>query len=542
MLKKQILKSFPILCITLIFAVTGFILQVKSQYITKALIDNVLSDERSSVFLKANAVRMLIIAASSILFIFIAKFFETLYYKDAMTRVKSFYIKKLFSKKINEFQTENNATYFSNLTNDMEKIESKFVQPIYQIVYMIVQALISVGVLLYVNYILLLSGIGIGIILGIVTALVNIPIQKHEKQLSDIRGKYTVYVKEIISAFQIIKSNNLEEKAGKDFNIQSENVENKNYYIGKLIAYIILGLVVIAGLLIFGIILTGIYLVYQNLITIGTLFFGFTLMTRVINTFTMVGMELQSVLSLKEVFIAVGQNLKTQDTYQESICMTSFNSTIEFNNVSFNYGDNKILKDVHIRFEKGKKYLITGPSGGGKTTVLKLLRKYFNPSAGSIVIDGKDLKDITCDSYFKRIANIEQQIFLFEDTLRNNITLYKNYPQEKINTVIDAAGLTEFVNNLSEGLNYKITDNGKNISGGEKARIAVARGLITEADIILLDEAFASLDRNIAKKIEQTLLNLKDITVINVSHIIIEENKSYYDAILTVKDGGVHFE
>lgn len=539
MIKKAIRRSYPVLIITLIFAIAALHFQIKAGYITKELVDNVLSENRSLLFLKDKSIQMIILTSISIVFVIIANFFETVFYKKSMINAKSFYIKKLFLKKINEFQAENNAKYFSNLTNDMEKIENGYVFSIYQAAYMLLKTLISIAVLLYVNYLILIAGIIVGVVFAVFVALLGIPISKHRKELSSIFEKYTVYVKEIISAFQIIKTNNLESKALYDFFNKSKNIEDKEFFIGKMISYFLLLMVSIMALLLLGTIIGGIYLVYSKLITIGTLMFAFPLMANVINSFSNIGSSIQNIVSLKKVFQTIDDNLKNSDTYEETIELASFNSSIEFKNVSFSYGENEVLKNVDLKFEKGKKYLIVGPSGGGKTTVLKLLRKYFNPSGGEISVDGKNLKDITPLSYFKNIANIEQQVFLFEDSLYNNITLYKNYSQDEIKEAIKNAGLTSFIENLPGGLGYKITDNGKNISGGEKARIAIARGLITRADLIFLDEAFASLDMETAIRIEQTLLALKDVTVINVSHVVFDKTKEQYDNIITVKNKGI---
>jgi ATP-binding cassette, subfamily B, bacterial len=182
---------------------------------------------------------------------------------------------------------------------------------------------------------------------------------------------------------------------------------------------------------------------------------------------------------------------------------------------------------------------VVGPSGGGKSTILRLLRKYFNPAKGTILIDGVNLKDIKKVDYFNKIANIEQQVFLFEDTLKNNLTLYKNYTNQEIMDAIKRAGLEDFLKTHKEGLKYKIVDNGKNVSGGEKSRIAIARGLLNKADIILLDEAFASLDYNKAKEIEDSILALKNVTIINVSHVKIKENLVKYDIIYSVNNKAV---
>jgi ABC-type multidrug transport system fused ATPase/permease subunit len=193
-----------------------------------------------------------------------------------------------------------------------------------------------------------------------------------------------------------------------------------------------------------------------------------------------------------------------------------------------------VLNDINLQFKKNGKYLIVGPSGG-KSTLLKLFRKYFSPTWGSIAVDGHNMKDVKREQYFSLVANIEQQVFIFEDTIRNNITLYKDYTTDEIEDAVKAAGLNDFVHNLPQGLDTVIYDNGRNISGGERSRIVIARALLNKASILFMDEAFASLDMERAREIEKTILNLKDITVINVSHVIFSDTKNKYDRVITVK-------
>lgn len=232
-------------------------------------------------------------------------------------------------------------------------------------------------------------------------------------------------------------------------------------------------------------------------------------------------------------------SLKNHDDYDETIHLDLFGNSIELRDISFSYGESEILKDVNLDLIKGEKYLVVGPSGGGKSTLLKLLRKYFNPTKGEILIDGKNLKDVKKSSYFNNISNVEQQVFLFEDTLKNNITLYKEYSEEEINLAIKRAGLMDFVEGLQDGIETMIYDNGKNISGGERSRVAIARGLLSKSDIIFLDEAFASLDSKVAKEIENTLLDLEGVTIVNVSHVIFDETKNRYDKVFVVKNKAV---
>jgi ATP-binding cassette subfamily C protein len=245
---------------------------------------------------------------------------------------------------------------------------------------------------------------------------------------------------------------------------------------------------------------------------------------------------LPKILSIKSILKRIDETLKNKTEYHETLDFSGFQSAINLKNVKFGYEDTLVLEDVSVDFEKGKKYLIVGPSGGGKSTILKLLRKYFNPESGDILIDNVPLKDIKKEQYFAHIANIEQNVFLFEDTVRNNLTLYKEYSHEDINSAIERSGLTDFIANLPNGLETMIYDNGKNISGGERSRLAIARGLINKSDIIFLDEAFANLDSEKAKAIEKSLLALSDVTIINVSHIVFKEHQHLYDNVYVVKN------
>ncbi|MDD3123845.1 MAG: ABC transporter ATP-binding protein, partial [Candidatus Izemoplasmatales bacterium] len=456
--------------------------------------------------------------------------------KDVMVKMKSDYIKQVFKKNISEFQRENNALYVSALTNDFNLIEKDYVEQIISLIENFVNFATAIIVIFIINPIILAIGAGMIVLNAIVSVLSSKPIKKHNEERSEMMSKYGGFIKEVLSAFHIIKTNDLESKITKTYKDESTKIQEKKFVIDRIMSYVYAIQNMNFTITFMGLMFFVSYLTLKGVILFSGVAVVATNIDSIIGPVAQLSEALPRIMSVKLLFVRIEETLKNKTVYEETKSFEGLKDKIEFKDVTFRYGENLVLDQIDLSFEKGKKYLVIGPSGGGKSTVLRLLRKYFNPESGSILIDNDNLIDIRKIDYFSKIANIEQQIFLFEETLRNNLTLYKDFSEEEIWDAIDRAGLHEFVISQADGMEKMILDNGKNISGGEKSRIAIARGLLNKADIIFLDEAFASLDYERAKEIEDRLLSLKDVTVINVSHVIIEENKDRYDEIMVVKN------
>lgn len=451
--------------------------------------------------------------------------------------LKKYYISKTFQKDIAEFHKENNGKYISALTNDYSTLEANLITGIYTVANGLINFLVGIWVISSVDVRMLLVGlivIGVNLIVSIITAK---PIQKAYKERSDMFSEYTSYIKEVLSAFHIVKNYNLKEKVSIDYYEKSESIQQKGFIIERMLSFINSFQNFLMQGSFYGILCVIGYLTLIGKITPGGLLLVVTGIERMAWPLFEVSEVFPKLFSSKDLIHKIEKTLENENNYVETVDITDFKDRIAFKNVEFHYDDDEriILSDINLEFKKNGKYLIVGPSGGGKSTLLKLLRKYFNPTKGQIMIDNHDLKDVKKERFFALIANIEQQVFIFEDTIKNNLTLYKEYSNEEIDSAINAAGLREFVNNLSDGLNTIIYDNGKNISGGERSRLVIARALLSKASILLMDEAFASLDMERAREIEKTILNLKNITVINVSHVIFRDTKDLYDRVLTVK-------
>lgn len=215
-----------------------------------------------------------------------------------------------------------------------------------------------------------------------------------------------------------------------------------------------------------------------------------------------------------------GTNRKSLPCIEREIC---------YDGVSFGYADDRpLLRDFNFTAEKGKKYLIKGPSGCGKTTTINLLLRYYDVTSGEITIDGVPIDEY--DTTYSAMTVVRQEAVLFHDTLRNNLTMYNAVSDEKLVTMLQSLGLDRFAN--LEALDDIITENGANLSGGEKKRICLARALLRNTSVLILDEPLANLDESTAKKIEDLLLSISGKLLLVVSHQFSEEKLCLFDDVI----------
>ncbi len=537
-MKKSILKAMPILVIAAIIATLGFVVDGLISLQMMKAIDAVIGMNRdafqSQIFILFGFALLLIPTNLGV------AYFKGLYKRRAIVNAKRYYMDRIFKKDINKFQSENTALYLSTLTNDVSNIEMNYIDGIFEVIVNLMNFIVGIAVIAYVSPIALVAGLVLGVVGTIISIIMSKPLQKHQEHRSAFYTSYTAYIKEFLSAFHIIKSNNLNAKVRADFYKKSEDIQEKGYQIDRIISYISATQIFLEYFMMYGLLGFSVLLAIRGNLTIGGVVLIVNNTEKIMFPLMQISEWLPKILSSKGIFNKIQLLLDDVENHEETIAITDFEDLIHFDEVSFSYDTQEVLSNVSFKFKKGEKYLIVGPSGGGKSTVLKLIRKYFNPGNGKITIDDQNIKHITKETYFQQLANIEQQVFIFEDTIKNNLCLYKKYSDEEVQLAIERAGLANFVDNHPDGLERMLFDNGKNISGGEKSRIAIARGLLQHAKIIILDEAFASLDGVIAREIEKTLLALEDVTVINVSHVVFEESKQSYDQVFMVKNKGVY--
>lgn len=212
---------------------------------------------------------------------------------------------------------------------------------------------------------------------------------------------------------------------------------------------------------------------------------------------------------------------------------------IVFKNVAFSYDDNQVLKDISFTAKQGEVTALVGASGSGKTSILRLISRLYDYDKGQILIDGKDIKNISTDSLFKKISIVFQDVTLFNSSILENIRIgKKDASDEEVIKAATLANCMDFINKLPNGLDTVIGENGSELSGGERQRLSIARAFLKDAPILILDEISASLDVDNEKKIQESLNKLiKDKTVIIISHRL--KSIENVDKIIVIENGDV---
>jgi len=218
----------------------------------------------------------------------------------------------------------------------------------------------------------------------------------------------------------------------------------------------------------------------------------------------------------------------------------TFEQGITVSDVKFGYTEeDTTLQNISAHFERGKKYAIIGSSGCGKSTLVKLLTGYYSKYEGEIAYDGADLHQLDMDKVGELSATIHQNIYLFDESILDNICLHREFSEADLTQALSVSGVDLFLGEGAKNLSDLVGENGSNLSGGQRQRIAVARALILKKPLLILDEGTASLDLQTAYDIESRLLKESDLTLITITHALHPDLLEGYDGILFMENGTI---
>ena len=364
------------------------------------------------------------------------------------------------------------------------------------------------------------------------------PIKDINYEVMENNARVQSYLKESIDGSETIKANTSEvlvkEKTESKFNVLINKVLKASIIENSQDS--LLDLVESVGTIL--ILWVGFSLVKDNMLQIGALITFYALLSyftspikNLIELQPMMQKALVAAERLNDILDSKKEELEYKDI-KESI------NNIEFKNVDFRYGNRELtLKDISLSINKGEKVAIVGESGSGKTSLAKLLLRFYEHEKGSIKINNKDIKDFELGGLRKKIAYIDQNTFLFSDTIVNNIKLGNpDATLDEIKEVCKLSRADEFIEKLPQKYEEYLDENGHNLSGGQRQRLAIARALLKKPDLLILDEATSNLDTITEESIKNTIFNIdKELTCIIIAHRL--STIKNCDKILVMKDG-----
>ena len=464
---------------------------------------------------------------------------EPRFLSRAIRQYRDFAFRRLTEKSISSFRDESTALYLSALTNDAASVEADDLAQQLAILTKLATALGALAMMLYYSPLLTAVAIGLTLLPLLASLLTGRQLQAVERRVSDRNRDFTAALTDCLNGFSVVKTFRAEKEIFRLFAASNQALEQEKLRrnrIKRLIGMIgaLTGIVAQLGVFLIGaaMALSG------SGLTAGTVILFVNLMNFLIEPVATLPGLLAGRRAARGLIDKLAAALEKDDRAGGTVQLPPLTDSLRLEHVSFGYEAGKdVLHDVSATFEAGKAYAVVGGSGSGKSTLLRLLTAGSTGYRGAIRFDGTELADIAPEALYEQLSIIQQNVFVFDASLRDNITMFRDFPAPALNAAIDRAHLRELVD--ARGENYRCGEGGKALSGGEKQRVSIARSLLKQSSLLLADEMTAALDAQTAHEVADDLLSLDGITRIVVTHSLEAALLRRYDAILVLKDGRV---
>ena len=492
-------------------------------------------------------------------------YFRTKFSTKAVLQYRKTAYHYLSKKKVTEFYGQNTAVYLSALNTDLQKIKEDFLDQIPILSQIVICGIGAVLVMIRYNFFLAMMACLISLIPFFAALFSGRNMEKIEENLSKENAEYLAFLKDFAVSFTIIKSYKVEgifsalhdkicQKVEARMEEREKCVEKINYF-AAISGYITQ----------FAILLLCAVVAYRSKsISVGTVLAFSRLINYIIDPVTeLPGMlsKARTAYALSEQFwekIGKGEQEEQQeqqqksgeivkdgyhqhtdtDSHEKDLPIPSLQGDIRFSHLSFSYTPEKqVLKDFTLQVKEGEKLILLGASGSGKSSILKLLMGIERSQGGEISIGNRQLSTLPEESLFRSISYIQQEVFIFDGSIYENITLFQDYGKEELELAIEKSGLKNLI--LEKGLDYPCGENGAALSGGERQRINIARSLLRKTPILLADEITAALDKENSYLVLDSLLSLENITEILVLHDLDSRILNRVDRICVLKEGEI---
>ena len=465
--------------------------------------------------------------------------YKNRYFNQALSQFKDYIFAKMLGKSISQFGNETSSRFISAFSNDLGSIETHYLSGTLELFVTILTFIAAAIMMLALNWILALPVLAVALVCIWLSMRYGKKLVGKEAKTSDENMDFVAQVKDLLSGFTVIKSFKAEKEVLALFqkkNVSLESAKQDRRETADTVTIYASISSIIVNVLIFAL---GFFFAFNGWMTIGKVIAFIQLGRSILAPVSELSPLVSNRRAAKALIGRISQAIEGAGP-QESprVPFAGLEDGIVLEGVSFAYeGDKDALHGVSAVFEKGKSYAVVGGSGSGKSTLLKLLLGYSPNYRGSLKIDSIEMRAIDLDDLYDHISVIQQDVFLFDSSIENNITMFRRFDPDRLHSAARRAGLSALI--LEKGEGYSCGEGGRNLSGGEKQRISIARCLIRETPILLMDEATAALDNETALNVESAILEIENMTRIMVTHRFSDRVMRKYDEIIVMHKGGI---
>jgi subfamily B ATP-binding cassette protein MsbA len=466
---------------------------------------------------------------------FIQTYFMGYVGRQIVSQLRREVFRRILQLPIGYFDRSSSGALLSRLTYNTEQIGQATTDSVIIVVRTTLTILASVGFLLWLNVRLTLVALTMGPLVGWLVSVINRHFRRYSRRIQDSMGDVTRVAKESFEAPRLIKVYNAQEHLGRQFDaVNDHNLRsNMKLILTKGVSNPIVQLVTVVGLAF--VLSIAIADAIHGRMSMGDLFGFLTALVSIAQPLR----ELVGVAGPLQQGIAAGQSLfelldQPVEPQGGAWRVARARGAVQFDHVWFSYAGGvtaadpqgapareraAALADVSLQVAAGESLAIVGRSGSGKSTLVNLLPRFYDAGAGSVRIDGHDVRDYELRNLREQIAVVSQDVVLFDDTIRNNIAFGRELPDAAIERAAEAAHVLEFARSQPAGLDALVGDRGVLLSGGQRQRIAIARALLKDAPILILDEATSALDTEAERHIQAALAQLvRNRTTLIIAH------------------------
>jgi ATP-binding cassette subfamily B protein len=457
----------------------------------------------------------------------------------AVEQVRQRILEQVLHRTVAQYNAEGDAAYLSLLTTDLRTLYDDYYMSLFNIVFWGGIMLCALAMYLYISPVMLLAILLVTIPPLVLPRRMNERLKATRDAFSLQMADYTQQLKELLGGFEIIRSFLREDAYAALHQKAARKARESELDYQQSLNAMVTNTSLISNLIFPVVMLVGLFLAFDGRLTMGTVSTAASMANFVITPCHQIAQCWAKVKSSQGIRQRLEAAMAEPQAAEQGEPIGHIDS-IQCETVRFAYPNTAepVLKDASLTVDAAQKVALVGESGCGKSTLAKLLFQYYPDYSGDILFNGQQVRTLDRTALYRRVGYIAQTAYLFHDTIRNNICLHEDFPDEQLAHAIAAAGLTDWVASLPDGLDTVISENGKNLSGGQRQRIGIARLALRSYDLIIADEITASLDPDTSQQVMENLIAMPCM-VVAITHDVAGSFMHQFDKVYRVEHGVV---